>query len=216
MTIIVGTVSQKGGVGKSTIARLVTRELAAQGWTTKIADFDINQATTFRWRSRRLANNIQPDIPVEQYSQVEQALKVANQYDLFMLDGAPHSTRATLQIAQACHLVIIPTGLAVDDLEPTVILAHDLAKHIDSNRIAFALSHVGDSDREIAEVRRYLGTTPYTVLDGELPDMTGYRRAFDAGRVATETRYPSLNKRAEQLAQSIVDRIVFLINERAA
>ena len=67
MTIIVGTVSQKGGVGKSTIARLVAREFAAQGWTVKIADLDISQATAFRWRSRRLENGIEPDIPVEQY-----------------------------------------------------------------------------------------------------------------------------------------------------
>ena len=65
-------------------------------------------------------------------------------------------------------------------------------------------------------MRQYLGETNYSVLDGELPDKTGYRRAFDEGRVATETRYPGLNKRAERLAQSIVDRIAALTNERTA
>ena len=216
MTIIVGTVSQKGGVGKSTIARLVAREFAAQGWTVKIADLDISQATSFRWRSRRLEHRIEPDIPVEQFARVDQALKFADQYDLFVIDGAPHATQATQAIAKACDLVIVPTGLAVDDLEPTVVLAHDLARHTQRNKIAFALCRVGDSGAEIMEVRQYLSQTNYKVLDGELPDKTGYRRAFDEGRVATETRYPGLNRRAERLAQSIVDGIAAVTSERAA
>ena len=216
MAIIIGTVSQKGGVGKSTIARLVAREFAAQGWDVRIADLDISQATSFRWRSRRLENEIEPDIPVEQFGRVDQALKKADQLDLLIFDGAPHATQTTQAIAKVCDLIIIPTGLAVDDLEPTVILAHDLARHMPRSQIAFALCRVGDSEPEIAEVRRYLRETNYIVLDGALPDMTGYRRAFDEGLVASETRYPGLNKRAEQLAQSIVDRIAILTNERAA
>jgi chromosome partitioning protein len=216
LAIIVGIVSQKGGVGKSTIARLLAREFAAQDWAVKIADLDISQGTTFRWSVRRRANGIKPDIPVEQYGQVQLALGDAHQYALLVLDGAPHGSLATRDIADASDLVVIPTGMAVDDLEPAVILARDLAKHIDSSRIAFALSHVGNSERETEEVRQYLGQTSYTVLDGALPDMIGYRRAFDEGRVATETRYPGLNKRAFQLAQSIADRILFLTRESAA
>ena len=213
---MIGTVSQKGGVGKSTIARLVAREFATQDWSVKIADLDISQATSFRWRTRRLEQGIEPDIPVEQYGRVDQALAIAPQYDLLVIDGAPHATLATQEIAAASDIIVIPTGLAVDDLEPTVLLAHDLAKHTDPARIAFALCRVGDSATEIAEVRRYLSKTSYTVLNGALPDMTGYRRAFDEGRVASETRYTGLNKKAEQLAQSIVSRIAFLANERAA
>ena len=54
MAMIVGIVSQKGGVGKSTLARLIAREFAAQDWQVKIADLDVSQATSFHWRSRRL------------------------------------------------------------------------------------------------------------------------------------------------------------------
>jgi cellulose biosynthesis protein BcsQ len=54
MGIVIGVVSQKGGVGKSTVARLVAREFAAQNWSVKIADLDISQATSFKWRARRL------------------------------------------------------------------------------------------------------------------------------------------------------------------
>lgn len=40
MAAIIGIVSQKGGVGKSTLARLVAREYANAGWRAKIVDLD--------------------------------------------------------------------------------------------------------------------------------------------------------------------------------
>lgn len=214
MAIIIGIVSQKGGVGKSTLARLIAREFAAQEWHVKIADLDIAQATSYHWRSRRLQHAIEPDISIEQYGRVEQALKIANQYDVLVLDGAPHATRATQQIAQASDLVIVPTGLAIDDLQPGVWLAHDLAKHLPRQRIVFALCRVGTSTSEITEARQYLSEAGYAVLEGALPEQVAYRRASDEGRAATETRYPSLNRRAEVLTQHIIDTIADLARTR--
>ena len=197
MAIVVGIISQKGGVGKSTLARLVAREFAAQDWRVELGDLDISQATSFKWRTRQLQNALEPDVPIEQFGRVDQALKVADQYDLLVLDGAPHATAATEQIARASDLVIIPTELAVDDLEPGALLAHDLLKaSIPRQRIVFALCRVGTSDAEIADARRYIGEAGYRVLAGELPEKVGYRRASDEGRAVTETRFPSLNQYA--------------------
>ncbi|WP_344840358.1 P-loop NTPase, partial [Actinocorallia longicatena] len=49
MGYIIGVVSQKGGVGKSTISRAVATTYAAAGWNVKVADLDINQAFCFSW-----------------------------------------------------------------------------------------------------------------------------------------------------------------------
>ena len=57
MAIILGIVSQKGGVGKSTIARLIAREFAQNDWSVKIADMDIQQGTSFQWYKRRAAHD---------------------------------------------------------------------------------------------------------------------------------------------------------------
>lgn len=208
MTFIVAMVSQKGGVGKSTLARLLAREFAAQGWNVKIGDLDISQGTSFQWRTRRLQTKIEPDVPVEQFGSVDKALALADQYDMLILDGAPHSTSATRAIAQASHLTVIPTGLSLDDLPPAVVLAHDLVKQgVPRDKIAFAMCRVGDSAVEIEEARAYLGEAGYDILPGALPEKTAYRRATDEGRALTETRYESLNHRAEELAQGMVDRI---------
>jgi chromosome partitioning protein len=47
----------------------------------------------------------------------------------------------------------------------------------------------------------------YETLPGAIPEKTAYRRATDEGKALTQTRYESLNHRAEELAQGIVDRI---------
>ena len=121
MPLILSVVSQKGGVGKSTICRAVAREFANIGWAVKIADLDISQGTSFQWRSRRLENNIQPDVPVEQFRDIAKAIKAAEQCDLLIFDGKPHSTKETADIARPADLIIIPTGLSLDDLRPSVV-----------------------------------------------------------------------------------------------
>lgn len=211
MPLIIGLVSQKGGVGKSTLARLIACEYASAGWSVKIADMDVSQATSFNWHSRRLTNGIEPEVSVEQFSRIEYALRVASSYDLMVFDGAPHATAATLEIAKASNLVILPTGIALDDLEPTVKLAHELKqKGVNSSKIAIAFCHVGDSSAELEEAKRYIAQTGYWLLKGELPERTAYRRASDAGRAPTETGFESLNQRAGELMQSIVDRTKYL------
>src|ERR1022692_3385638 len=66
----ISIVSQKGGVSKSTLARLVAREYANAGWSVKIADLDIAQSTSFAWQGRRLQAGIEPIIPVERFGTV--------------------------------------------------------------------------------------------------------------------------------------------------
>lgn len=215
--MIVGVISQKGGVGKSTVGRLIAREYAAAGWNVKIADLDIQQGTSFSWQARRLQNGWEPAIQVERFGTVSQALSVANHYDLMVLDGPPHATAGTRQIAEASDLLILPTGLALDDLEPSVLLAHELTKSgIRPEKLAFAFCRIGDSDAELDEARNYVQQAGYFLLEGCLPDKVGYRRASDEGRAPTETRFASLNARAEALAQSIIDRATQITAERAA
>ena len=139
MTVLVGVISQKGGVGKSTLARLIAREYAAAGWDVKIADLDISQGTSTDWKQRREQNRLQPEIAVEPFRTIAQALKHADVYDLMVLDGAPHSMQGTLEIARSSELLVLPTGLSLDDLKPSVLLAHELVKaHIPEDRITLA------------------------------------------------------------------------------
>lgn len=211
----IGIISQKGGVGKSVLSRSVAREYVANGWNVKIADMDTSQSTSYNWNSRRLQNDIQPTIRVEQFRRVEDVVKVADQYDLIIFDGAPHATRETLDIAKVSDLVVLPTGISLDDLEPTVKLAHELRKEgIQRDKIAFALCRVGNSEAEILEARDYITNAGYFLLTGALVEKTGYRRAIDLGKTLTETAHASLNKQADTLIQSIINRLTYLTDGR--
>ncbi len=205
----IGVVSQKGGVGKSTLARSTASTYAAAGWNVKIADLDINQSTSFSWLQRRLKSGITPVVNVECFGTLSQALRVADAYDLMIFDGAPHATKATVEIAKVSDLLVLPTGLSLDDMEPTVILANALAnKHgIESGKICFALCRAGNSEKELAEAREYLSETPFHLLDGVMFEKTAFRRAHDSGLAAIETPYKGPREQADQLIQSIINRL---------
>lgn len=93
-------------------------------WNQKIADLDVSQGTSFDWHVRRLQQQLQPSVAVERFGTVEQALKARAHYDLLVMDGAPHSTVATLKIVEPSTLAVLPTGLSLEDLKPQVLLAH--------------------------------------------------------------------------------------------
>lgn len=208
MTYKIGFVSQKGGCGKSTLARLLAREIAVSDMTVKIADMDVKQATSSKWVSRRLANEITPSIRSETFGDVKTALAESNNFDFFIFDGAPHASVQTKEIAKASDLVVLPTGQGLDDLEPTVLLAHELFKSgISINKIVFALMKVTDSDSEISGARDYLSSTPYKVLKGAIPYKTSYSKALDIGKSINEVSFKALHEKADELAQSIVDAV---------
>jgi chromosome partitioning protein len=109
-----------------------------------IADLDIFQGTSFNWQARRLQNQIEPVIPVERFASVDQAVRACQQFDLLIIDAPPNSTAATLRIARAADIVLLPTGLSLDDMQPSALLAHErVKKGVSKASIAFALCRVG-------------------------------------------------------------------------
>src|SRR3984957_13453992 len=120
MATIIAFVSQKGGVGKSTLSRALAREAAKSGLTTKIADLDTQQGTSVDWGRIRLNEGLQPPVAVEAFSTAAQALKVAKQYDLLIIDGPARASSGTLEIAKVANLVVQPSGPSNDDLRPAI------------------------------------------------------------------------------------------------
>lgn len=208
MALRIGFATQKGGPGKSTCARGTAVGYAQNGWVVKLADFDLNQSTSTRWHQRRLQRNHQPEVSVEQFGSIAHAVARADDYDVMIFDGAPLASKATATMAEACDLLVIPTGLSVDDLDPAVELADALHhKHgIPVDRIAFALNHVGDSQAELEEAQDYLSQKPYHVLDGYLAQKVSYSRAMDIGLSVIEVSHKGLRAQAERLISAIIQR----------
>jgi chromosome partitioning protein len=208
IVLVVGCVSQKGGVAKSSLARLLAREFAAKGRRVLLADLDVLQATSLEWARRRAESGQQPPVRVERCENTKQALKHARQgdADCLVLDARGIADAQTLEVARAADAVLIPSGLAVDDLLPAVRLAHELTSAgIPRARIAMVLCRAGDRPSEIREAAQYIGEAGYHCLEAAWPERAGYRRAHDEGRVATEARHPSLRAKARVVVAAVVD-----------
>jgi chromosome partitioning protein len=207
MTTIIAFVSQKGGVGKSTLARALAREAVAGGLRTKIADLDTQQGTSVDWHRTRLHAGIEPAVSAEAYATADQALKEAAHYDLLIIDGPARTSKGTLAIARVADLVVQPSGPSVDDLRPAVREFHALLKEgIPKDKLTFAFNRVGTANEE-SEARTYVAEAGYTALDGCLLERPAYRKAQNGGLAVTETSYAGLNAKADALIQALIDKV---------
>lgn len=207
--MIISLISQKGGVGKSTLARLLAVEIAKAGWRVKIADLDPAQGTATKWKARRDVAGLQPDVAVEKFRTVERAIKEADHFDLMILDGPAHAEKGGKVMAQASDLIIIPTGYSLDDMEPQIEAAYELEySGIPSEKILFVFCRAKGSDSEDVAARSYLRKARLTVLDPVLPELASIRQGHAEGRAASEVPFPKVQEKAIDVAQQIVDRLM--------
>jgi chromosome partitioning protein len=207
MGYIVAFLSQKGGVGKSTLARALACEASKGGLSVKVADLDTQQGTISNWHRQREANGHDRIGSVETFGKAKDALKTADEFDMLILDGAPRASSATSEIAKVADLIVLPTGASRDDLIPTVLLAHELTKKgIPTKKFSIALVRVA-TESEIRDAQEYIQMSGYHLLGGFLPEKPSYRQAQNDGLSVTETRYTSINEKAQELIQSIINTL---------
>lgn len=206
--MIISLISQKGGVGKSALSRLIAVEYANSGWQVKIGDLDKLQGSTTAWKTRRDQHSIEPEIAVEKYATVERAIRDSTQYDLMVLDGPAFAEAGGKTMAEASDLVIMPTGYALDDLEPQVQTAYDLeAAGIDPAKIVFVFCRADGSQSEDKAARDYLKRARLNVIKPVFPERASIRQAHNDGRAASEVGHQSLKTKALAVAQAIANVI---------
>jgi len=207
--MIISLISQKGGVGKSALARLLAVEIAKAEWSVKIADLDPAQGTSTKWKSRRDTAGFQPDVAVEKFRTVDRALKEAARYDLMILDGPAHAEQGGRVMAKSSDLVIMPTGYSLDDMEPQIEAAYELEDAgVDPARILFVFCRARGSEVEDKAARAYLQKARVTVLDPVFPELASIRQGHAEGRAASEVPFPKVQEKVVNVAQSIVDQLM--------
>ncbi|TDW20433.1 chromosome partitioning protein [Rhizobium azibense] len=206
MPTIISCLSQKGGVGKSTLARLLARTYASADWSVKICDFNVNQLTSTDWVAIRMQAGVEPQIDAQPMTSTKK-LK-GEPYDLLVIDGKPDSDQTSLEAARISDLVVIPTGLSVDDLKPQAGFGNELvAKGVPRERIIFVLNKTTESDAATREAIMFIQAQGFQVADTDISTKNGYMLAQNVGLSIAETRYPSLNDRADTLAAELVAKL---------
>jgi len=207
MAAVIAFISQKGGVGKSTLARALAAVCAQAGLEVVLADLDPRQQTLVHWQKARTAQRVSPRLSVEAFNNAAEAVDRAEACDVLILDAPGGVNGDTLAAACMAHLIVQPTGPALDDLHPTVLLFHELVDAgIPKSNLVAALCRVLD-DEEEAAARAYLDEAGYEVLEGSIPESLAYRVAHNRGRSLTETDERAFNDRADALIEALLTKV---------
>ena len=208
MTKILGLISQKGGVGKSTLARAIACEAQKAELTVKVADFDLQQGTFSKWHQRRLQSDLEQIGSVEMYKSIKDALEASEGFDLLIMDGEGRASEKTMDIAKVSDLVIIPSGISNDDTDPTCELARALVdKGISRKKIVVTLSRVG-TEASANRAREDIEARGFTVVDGYIPEKTSYADAQYVGKSILETSHKSVNEKSQTFIDTLIEIIL--------
>ena len=115
--------------------------------------------------------------------------------------------------------MVTPCGASTDDLEPAAGGANtedaicgcltflELTREgVPHGKLVIALNRVL-TEAEERDARAYIGKASFSCLGGSLPERTAYRAAQSAGHAITEVKFPSLQKRADEVIQSLIDQV---------
>jgi chromosome partitioning protein len=205
-TRLVSFVGQKGGVGKSSLARLLSVGAARAGRKVLLADFDLDQLTCLEWNAARLRHNLEPEIDVRPFKSLKKLHKNEEKFDLIVADTRGLADDLTKEVAEESTVVFLPTGTSADDLRPTLALARRLAKHGADGKLTFILSKTGRSERQIAGALRQIEDQGYSVLPTNWALRDGLQSEFDFGGTGLESRNHFLREIAENMGQALIAR----------
>ena len=206
MPTIVAFLSQKGGVGKSTLARSLAVVGTEVGLRVRLADLDPQQRTLVRWVSAREKSGIEPAVDVVAIDSPHVALTSGRDVDLLVLDLPRQLNDSFAAVAAGAQLIVQPTSPSIDDLHPAILGFNALQRvRIPRDRMAFALCRVlGEKEAEIT--RNYLHEQGFAVLRSAIHERAAYRDALNLGRALSETRQQSLNASAREMMLDLLNR----------
>jgi chromosome partitioning protein len=197
---VYAVVSQKGGVGKTSLAVSLAIAEAAKGNRVLLADMDALQQSSCDWYDSRAVKL--ENLTVRPFKSVSDLAKESVGYDVVIADGAPHASSVTVALAEVADRIIIPTGTSMLDLKPSARLAFELIeKGIDRKKIVFALMKV-TTKAEAVSARDALEEQKLKAVS-ILKVSTGYSQALDSGRALQEASHPSLREHAQKFIEAL-------------
>jgi chromosome partitioning protein len=205
-TRLVSFVGQKGGVGKSALARLLAVGAARRGLRVLLADFDREQLTCVAWNDVRQRAGLKPDVDARSFKSLKKLRKREASYDLIIADTRGLADELTEDVAKESDLVVLPTGTSGDDLRPTLALANRLAALGGSGKLTLVLARIGKSDRQIAQAISTIEAAGFDLLPTHWPFRDGIQSELDAGRVGLDARSAHLKKIATHLEHALFAR----------
>jgi chromosome partitioning protein len=186
--MIIGVLSQKGGVGKTTIAVNAAATLATRGRRVLLVDAD-PQGSSLAWSSARDRNPLFPVVGMAKPSLHRDLPEIAKDYDVVVIDGAPRVNELGRSAILASDTILIPVQPSPYDVwaaAVTVQLIREAQQFRESLTAAFVINRkivntaIG---RDVASALDHFGTP---VLPGHLCQRVVYAESASQGLSVVE------------------------------
>lgn len=180
-------ISQKGGAGKSTMARQFS-VLAAEDVPSLLIDRD-PQATTSKWWQRRQEIDPRPEYPdllaLEGSDLTRTVRTLCSKPGFLFIDTRPAVNEPEAEAARVADLVIVPIRPSPDDIEAVGDTLKILRR---LNKRAVLVVNAARSEARAVSARAALSRYPVQVCPHHMTDRTAYLDASLEGRGVGELK----------------------------
>ena len=176
-------ISQKGGVGKTTLATALAVAAEAEGRQAAVFDLDPQASAAF-WHDTRQSD--EPAVISIPPSRLQHVLKAAAESgcDLAIIDAPPFAKDIAYEAAQQADFILIPTRPAILDVM-AMTRTLELVRHYD-RPAAVVLTFCPAQGREIADTEEAVRQMGAVLAPVRIHNRVAYSRAQQTGLTAQE------------------------------
>ncbi len=206
--MIIGVLSQKGGVGKSTISINIAATLSRHGKRVLLIDAD-PQGSSMAWSSARASDPLFPVVGMAKPTLHKDLPEIAKDYDHVIIDGAPRVNDLGRAAIIASDVVVIPVQPSPYDVwaaAETVQLVREAQQFKPKLKAVFVINRkIANTDIGRDVVGASAQFDDVSVLASSLTQRVVYAESAGAGMSVAEAASGSEAAReVERLTQEIV------------
>jgi chromosome partitioning protein len=206
--MIISLLNQKGGVGKTTLAVHLATGLSLQGKRVILVDAD-PQGSSLDWAASRDEDAPFPVVGLPKPTLHKELPKLAADYDILVIDGAPRVYDVARSAIMASDLVLIPVQPSPYDVwaaKEIVDLVVDVKPFKENLKSAFVINRKIVNTAIGRDVTEALSEYELPVMKSQICQRVSFAESAGQGRTVMEIDPGSLaSKEIEALTKEVME-----------